>query len=262
MKGETDRDFHESHFVPFKNAFRPSPGPYECADVDSNQSRIEETAPNIFTKSNVIRSETAASVGWGPNCTKKCKNAGFPGFGATISDHPRIYPDHQIQGLTGPYPLPRRTVDPLARADYDSQTKAALKSLCEKRKLLVGGNKPVLVARLKQYDDDEIKKNAAVEAGDGNDGMADKDDGEVEPRGEAGDDDGGNNAGGSADNSIDGGEADNDDGEVEPRGEAVVGDDDDDDAGGSADNSTDDSEADHYSSFKASKKAKLARMRH
>ena len=172
MRGKTAREFHESHFVPFKNAFRSSLGPYECADEGSRSE--EASIPNLFSEANVIRSATTSSVVWGPNCTKDGKKAGFPNFGADISVHPRLYPDYQAQGLTGPHPLPRRTVGPLERANYDSQTHALLKLLCSKRKILVSGNKAALIGRLKQYDE-KNEKTLEAKTDDGGDGDGDGD---------------------------------------------------------------------------------------
>ena len=179
MRGQTAGEFHESHFVPFKNAFRSSLGPYECADEGSRSE--EASIPNLFSEANVIRSATTSSVVWGPNCTKDGKKAGFPNFGADISVHPRLYPDYQAQGLTGPHPLPRRTVGPLERANYDSQTHASLKLLCSKRKILVSGNKAALIGRLKQYDE-KNEKTLEAKTDDGGDGDGDGD-GDIEVAG-------------------------------------------------------------------------------
>ena len=53
----------------------------------------------------------------------------------------------------------------MERINYDSQTNQSLKSLCLKRKIPVTGNKAVLIARLKQFDEVHEKVEAENDAG-------------------------------------------------------------------------------------------------
>jgi hypothetical protein len=55
---------------------------------------------NLFSMSDMIVAETEATVKWGPNMTSTGSNCGFPGYGSKVSNHPRVFPNFETQGLT------------------------------------------------------------------------------------------------------------------------------------------------------------------
>jgi hypothetical protein len=166
LEAQSGKPYGET--VPFPSIFRPEPGPYTEGRSAAGSAKPDDL--DVFNIAEMPVAVATASVLWGPDMNMQTdRNPGFRGRGTDVNEHPRVFENHEAQGLSGPYLLPARDVDPLEPQQWGRKTISQMQTVLRLRGLSTSGNKKELQERLVEDDrrrEAERAREEAAEHGD------------------------------------------------------------------------------------------------
>jgi hypothetical protein len=138
--------------IPFKSMFRPEPGTYT---EGKPAVWARTTNKNLFDLNSMLKAEATACVQWGkPGETK-------------VSEHPRVFPEFDSQGLCGGTLVPGNPEDYVSTS-YEKLSAKAPRTELKKRKVSPIPSKKNDCVTLLQRLDAEAAQQPAVITGDDN----------------------------------------------------------------------------------------------